>query len=635
MNSDKPINQNIIKYLNQYVSIEDPQFAVLINGKWGSGKTFFIKHLIEQWNKGKDIENEDIKLKAIYVSLNGLSEVNQISTKIKEALNPLLYSKGAQVVKKVFFGVLKSAAHINLDTDGDGKSDGKVSFNIDSLGLLKNDDPKIKGHKILIFDDFERCKIPITEIFGYINEFVEHHKCKVIILSDEKKVYEASTENKEQITYKDFKEKLIGQTFSLEVELDKALDHFTEQSNSDVIKDSKDLIKQIFNASEIENLRILKQALSDFERFVLQIDEEITEHEKFVLFLKNLLGHFLIVYLEHKAGNHEIGNLGDFSLTDEEKDYESKIKSKYDLILDKNDIYHRMSVIPYELVLIFLNNGYIDELYLNTKLKDNGFFRGEDEEDWAKLWYWEVLDDDQFEELFDKVNKDFLEEQFKNPYKLLHVVTILFDLIDNGIIIESKSSITATFKKQVKNILKVNKKETLSTTGDHSWGKGYYGRETSEFKKLRKYLNDSIIKHNSSNKDDYLKKLFEEINDESINQIQDKLDAPLPDRSTSYKYIPILVTVNGEILGKRLLELKPKNLELFFSFIRRRYYPEEVYSNGFLEFFNSEDKDCFIALRDHFREELESLGKIRKYKILKDINFLEQLINKLENLKKE
>lgn len=629
------VNQNITQYLNYYLATDNPQYAVLINGKWGSGKTFFIKNLIEQWSKGKNDENDNVKLKPIYVSLNGISDVNQITQKIKEALNPLLYSKGAQVVKKIFFGVLKSAAHINLDTDGDGKSDGKVSFNIDSIGLLKNDDPKIKGQKILIFDDFERCKIQISEIFGYINEFVEHHKCKVVILSDEKKIYEASSENGEQITYKDFKEKLIGQTFTLEVELDKALDHFTKSSKSDTIKNSKDLIKQVFGASEIQNLRILKQALSDFDRFIPQIDERIKKRKKYPTFLKNLLGHFLLVYLEHKGGNDQIGNLGNFSITDEQKEFESKIKSKYDIILDKNGVYHRMSVIPYELILDFLSNGYCDRDELNQELKKNGFFRDEEEEDWAKLWYWEILDDEEFDIIYKSVFEDFQREKFNNPYKLMHVITILFSLINCGIISESKSEITKSFKKQVNKIFRDNKNETFSMTGDHSWGKVYHGSKSIEFKKLQKFFNDKVTKHNSSNKDDYLKKLFEGINDDLVNDLPDKLDAPLPDRSATYRFVPILVTVNGEILAKKLLRLKPKNLELFISFIRRRYYPEEVYANGHLEPFNAEDKDCFIAIRDHFRKELDNLGRVRKFNVSQHINFLDQLIEKLENLNKK
>jgi hypothetical protein len=633
MSLENRINQNITQYLNYYITTDNPQYAVLINGKWGCGKTFFIKNLMEHWCKGINEVNEYIKLKPIYVSVNGLSNTNQVSKKIKEALNPLLYSKGAQVLRKVFFGVLKTAAHINLDIDGDGESDGKVSFNVDSIGLLKNYDPKIKGQKIIIFDDFERCKIPISELFGYINEYVEHYKCKVIILSDEQKIYDASSEESEQATYKNFKEKLIGQTFTLEVELDKALNHFLVEAKNETVKESQELIKQIFNASEIQNLRTIKQALSDFDRFVPQIDNMLSSHPKYKLFLNNLLGHFLLVYLEFKSGNKEIGNLGNYSLTGDEKEFETKIKSKYGLILDKNNVYHRMSVISYKLILDFLNNGYCDNNELNDNVKKNGFFRDEEEEDWAKLWYWERLEDAEFDNVYENVNKDFKNGKFDNPYKLLHVVTIFFSLNDNGIISKSKKELIKSFKKQITIIFKDNKNDVFSLINDHSWGKSYHDRDSAEFNKLQSYFNEKVKRHNGFNKDDYLKKLFENINDESINELPDKLDVPLPDRSSNYHFVPILITVDGEVLGKKLLTLKSKNLSLFFSFIRRRYYPEEIYSNGQLELFNVEDKECFTVVKDHFQQELDGLERIKKHNVNKHIQFLEDLIIKLEELK--
>ena len=44
----------ITKYLNDYLNMDNPQYAVLIQGKWGCGKTFYINQLIEKWkNKNK------------------------------------------------------------------------------------------------------------------------------------------------------------------------------------------------------------------------------------------------------------------------------------------------------------------------------------------------------------------------------------------------------------------------------------------------------------------------------------------------------------------------------------------------------------------------------------------------------
>ena len=34
-------NEEIIKFLNEYVEIPNPQYAVMLKGAWGCGKTFF------------------------------------------------------------------------------------------------------------------------------------------------------------------------------------------------------------------------------------------------------------------------------------------------------------------------------------------------------------------------------------------------------------------------------------------------------------------------------------------------------------------------------------------------------------------------------------------------------------------
>lgn len=310
------INKNLEDYLKFYMGLSNPQFAVMINGKWGSGKTFFIKAKVDKWNsdmkssrnnlivkktlfwrkKNQEEVGDDIILKPIYVSLYGVSNTSQISDKIKEALNPLFYSKGAKIVRHVLFGAVKTATHINFDTNGDGKSDGKVSFDINSIGLLKGGDERVKGEKIIIFDDLERCKLKISELFGYINEFVEHYGCKVILLSEEIKIFEKCEEEKE--AYKEFKEKLIGQTFTIQADIEKAINDFinklTSSTEKDFLENSKELIKSVFESSKIENLRILRQSILDFERFVKQFDLSIKKHKNYNAFLKNLLGHFCI-----------------------------------------------------------------------------------------------------------------------------------------------------------------------------------------------------------------------------------------------------------------------------------------------------------------------------------------------------
>ena len=179
------MNEHTTNYLEYFINLKYPQYAVLLKGKWGCGKTYYINHLKEKWIEPNE-EEDKITLQPIYVSLNGISDVSTINEKIRAEISPFMYSKGMQVAKKVLQGLLKTTAKIDLNFDD--KSEGNISFNIDSMSLFDSSNNKISGKRILIFDDIERCKISTDEIFGYINHFVEHSRCNVILISDEEKL---------------------------------------------------------------------------------------------------------------------------------------------------------------------------------------------------------------------------------------------------------------------------------------------------------------------------------------------------------------------------------------------------------------------------------------------------------------
>ena len=71
-------NHSTKEYLNYFVASQNPNFAVMLKGKWGAGKTYFIRGIIEEWENSHVIEEGDINLKPIYVSLNGVAKKSEI-----------------------------------------------------------------------------------------------------------------------------------------------------------------------------------------------------------------------------------------------------------------------------------------------------------------------------------------------------------------------------------------------------------------------------------------------------------------------------------------------------------------------------------------------------------------------------
>ena len=65
------MNNQIFDFLNEYTKLPSPQYAVLLRGKWGCGKTYFVKNWLAEFDKSNKLPaNENsIELKPIYVSI--------------------------------------------------------------------------------------------------------------------------------------------------------------------------------------------------------------------------------------------------------------------------------------------------------------------------------------------------------------------------------------------------------------------------------------------------------------------------------------------------------------------------------------------------------------------------------------
>ncbi len=167
-------NSNASNYLSYYYELPySPEYAILLDGSWGAGKTWFVKNSLESTDK-----------KYLYVSLYGITSFEEIENSFFEQLHPVLSSKGMKITSKIFKGVLKTT--IKVDLDYDDKPDASVNSTIPDIKLpeyLTNTD-----NFILVFDDLERCSMNVSDVMGYINHFVEHQGYKVIVLANENEI---------------------------------------------------------------------------------------------------------------------------------------------------------------------------------------------------------------------------------------------------------------------------------------------------------------------------------------------------------------------------------------------------------------------------------------------------------------
>lgn len=272
------MNTLILDFLNSYADNPNPQYAVMLKGKWGCGKT----HLIKQWKKRFDETadtDEEITLKPIYISTYGMDSVNDIKTTIDRELNPFFYSKTGRFIK----GILKLAGKVvfktSMDLNDNSKEDGSFSATLDSLSLLQVEDDSIKGVKFLIFDDIERCLIEMKELLGFINYFVEHCNCHVVVIGDENHLEELP-----KAVLGEFKEKTIGKEFEIQPDIEEAIEYFLDEVPvSDYLKEMRDFIIACFMCTKSDNLRILRQCLYDFKSHLNKLPSELIEKDNIFL----------------------------------------------------------------------------------------------------------------------------------------------------------------------------------------------------------------------------------------------------------------------------------------------------------------------------------------------------------------
>lgn len=171
-------NDKIVKVIIDYVEEDLYKYAVLIDGEWGCGKTYFIKeYLCEKLEEHENNKSEPSykPKKIVYVSLYGVKSVDEVSKQI------LMESYLSNTSKTK--GILKKGAHIIFPIAFDFMKEK----GLDSISSVAEDLLPTKN-SILIFDDLERCDCPINEILGYINTFVEHEGMKVIIVANQKEI---------------------------------------------------------------------------------------------------------------------------------------------------------------------------------------------------------------------------------------------------------------------------------------------------------------------------------------------------------------------------------------------------------------------------------------------------------------
>lgn len=326
--------EDLVESILDYIRSDYTDYAIMINGEWGVGKTHFWNNKIKK--KIDSMQLNGKRYTTIYMSLYGISNLEEISKKIfiettqlmDKNLRKFMDSTGQNTIPEYAKTGLDMANFFGVTQNGD---------KIDYSDFFSTDD------KVLCFDDLERANVDVIDILGYINNFVEHDHIKTIIICNEKELAtklkssnlemktfiatylldkqgELNTTDKPMVEkirgkiehvfdkandYERIKEKLIGETFDYAPKFDYIINGILMryEKHPDLIRflrENTRLIITTFERSGTRNLRILKHALNDFQKIYEMVDKNYPNLNNRIM--QTMLIFTIAISFEIKAG---------------------------------------------------------------------------------------------------------------------------------------------------------------------------------------------------------------------------------------------------------------------------------------------------------------------------------------------
>lgn len=333
--------------LTHLLAIKDNK-VIALSGKWGTGKSYM-------WEQVKTSSVDETVKGALYASLFGLTEMDQVKMKLIQSAvpaieaNPGFWASAQQTVKsgvKVLEGFHKGFGALN------------------DIGLVFA--PAILRQKLIVLDDIERKheKLNIDEVLGFIDEFTQQHECRFVLIL-----------NSDQLAKRDvwdlLREKVVDQELRLTTSTSEAFDIAIGLTTSDYAKQ----IRPAVISCGLTNIRIIRKVIRIINS-ILDGRQELTE-----AVLWRVIPSTVLLTAIHYKGiedgpdfdfvlNQGTGNIGNFFNTQKANEKTEDIKQ----YARWRQLTHELKISQcddFELLVVeFLQSGLFDTSQLSEIIGD-------------------------------------------------------------------------------------------------------------------------------------------------------------------------------------------------------------------------------------------------------------------------
>jgi hypothetical protein len=625
-------NEHIKEFLDYYCDFKaPPQYAVLLKGAWGCGKTWFIKEFEKNFKENHPTDSPNF----LYLSLYGIQSLRDIDSELFCLLHPVLTSKPVAYLYRFARSALKTTIHVDIDDDG--KSDGSVSAGIPTERLIEK--LSLNPSHILIVDDLERCSLPVATVLGYLNYFVEHGGVKAIVIANESELFNLDDKKTDEKNnpYALIKEKLIGRSFEIAPDTPSALRHFCKDlpdgTAKKIIENQYDLIEKIYDCSSYKNLRLVRHGLWEFERLSRTIDVIALASDPLMV---HVLSLFLMYFIEITSGTLKADELP--NLQEEHAYYLHKISSKnepnpYQKYRDVREKYASLSLdfslVDAKLWQSIFQSGSIPREPLNESLLRSKYFFNNHQPNWIKLWHGKNFSDDEFADILSAVESEWHSRSFDKLPEVIHVTGMFLHYAKHGIYNKQSDEIIQSAQDYVRQLI-ANGKIPLrppNGTPPFGWeaasGLGFYSRDDPKFIEFRKFVSQETTKAFEADLPDQASKLLELVGADTLLFTQ-RLILSNHAENLYYK-IPILHLLEVYSFVDKLLTASLDDKQIISEMLKQRYCFQEF--NTFLV----EELPWLKQVAEKLGAEVDTrAGKISSLTIKDCLAAIEEAISNLE-----
>lgn len=406
----RPVNFYLKTALKVYLASKAPCYAFLIKAPWGTGKTFFINSELPPTKTVDNFWNRQNTQKVLHLSLNGCGDMSEFRKRLFKALVP---STSGKKRSRMLSESLNGVKHFTK------------KFGIDPTIFAA------QASACYVIDDLERCKMPLDETMGAINGLVEQLQCHVIILANPDKI-------QEEDKWSQIQEKVIGETFQYQCEVEVAFKAFCKRLQSTLAKGllqskaGKERLLNTFSVFGNGNLRVLSRGMKLLDTVCAGLPKEYFLNYQGALI--TFLGYLFALYCGVHTGAISREDLNKFkdtgyghihSIAHESEGFKSFLKKL------SNNAYRTYLSGPifYEL----LSDGFVDVVKIKEALLQMSDFRPPTKkESWQLVWRGFELEDDLFQDAVKDMEEKWAKREYRAAGKILHVAMLRLWLADMG-----------------------------------------------------------------------------------------------------------------------------------------------------------------------------------------------------------